>query len=151
MDIELQPLMVLTAFLDPPEMLGATPEGARKIVPVTGGLVEGERINGRVLPGGGDWARTRSDGVLLLDVRLTLETDDGALIYCRYEGLRHGPPEVMAALAEGRSVDPADYYFRIAPRFETASPRYQWLNDILAIGTGERLAKGPRYTIHEVL
>jgi Protein of unknown function (DUF3237) len=146
-----RPLMVLTAVLDRPQALGDTPSGNRKIVNVLGGTVKGERISGRVLPGGGDWALTRADGALLLDVRLTLETADGALVFCRYEGIRHAPPEVMARLAAGQPVAPSEMYFRIQPRFETADPRYAWLNRILAIGTGERLAEGPRYHIHEVL
>lgn len=151
MGIQLKPLMILKAYLNPPQLLGQTVEGDRKIVPVKGGTVKGERIRGHILPGGGDWARTRSDGVLQLDVRLTIETDDEALIYCMYEGYRHGPPEIMDALSAGKPVDPADYYFRIAPRFETSDTSYQWLTRILAIGTGERLPDGPRYTIYEVL
>jgi hypothetical protein len=108
-------------------------------------------VHGRVLPGGGDWALTRPDGVLLLDVRMTLETHDGALVFLRYEGMRHGPAEAMARLAAGRLVDPAEMYFRIQPRFETSDSRYLWLNRLLAVGVGERLPDGPRYHIHEVL
>lgn len=146
-----RPLMLLTAELAPAFAFGRTPVGDRKTVYVQGGDFIGERLRGRILPGGGDWAVTRPDGVLLLDVRLTLQTDDGALIDCRYSGMRHGPPEVLAALARGEAVDPAALYFRIQPRFETADERYGWLNRILAVGAGERLAKGPRYSIHEVL
>lgn len=146
-----RPLAILTAMLAPAQMLGQTPAGDRKIVPVLGGDIEGPRIRGKILPGGGDWALTRSDGVLLLDVRLTVETDDGALIHCTYTGQRHGPPAVMQRLARGESVDPTEMYFRIAPRFETSDARYDWLNRLLAIGVGERLQKGPRYHLHEVL
>ena len=146
-----RPLMVLTAELAPPQSFGQTPAGNRKIVTVSGGNVEGERISGRLLPGGGDWALTRADGVLLLDVRLTIETGDGALVYVTYTGMRHGPEAVMARLAAGEAVDPGDYYFRIQPRFETAHPDYLWMNKILTVGVGERLAAGPRYHIHEVL
>ena len=149
--IQTRPLAILTAVLGPPQALGNTPEGNRNIVPVLGGTFVGEKISGRVLPGGGDWALTRADGVLTLDVRLTIEADDGALIHCSYSGMRHGPPEVMARLAKGESVDPSEMYFRIAPRFETADPRYAWLNRLLAVGIGERLPEGPRYHIHEVL
>jgi hypothetical protein len=146
-----RPLAILTATLGPAQTLGATPVGNRKIVYVEDGRFVGPRIKGRILPGGGDWALTRSDGVLLLDVRLTIETDDGALIHCTYTGHRHGPAEALARLARGEAVDPSEIYFRIAPRFETADPRYQWLNRLLAIGIGERLPQGPRYHIHEVL
>jgi hypothetical protein len=149
--VRLRPLMQLTALLEPAQSLGDTPAGNRKIVNVRGGVVEGERFSGEILPGGGDWALTRADGVLLLDVRLTIRTSDGALIFCRYDGMRHGPPDVMARLAAGDRVDPASIYFRIQPRFETADPRYAWLNRLLAVGVGERLADGPRYHIHEIL
>lgn len=147
----LAPLLTLTALLEPPQALGLTPEGERKIVMVRGGTVEGERVRGEVLPGGGDWARTRPDGVLELDVRLTLRTHDGALVFMRYSGLRHGAPADIDALARGERVDPARLYFRIAPRFETGDARYAFLNRILAIGTGERLPEGPRYRVFEVL
>lgn len=146
-----RPLMVLSAILDKAQALGDTPAGNRKIVNSLGGSVEGERVRGRVLPGGGDWALTRSDGVLLLDVRLTIETEDGALVFCRYEGVRHGPADVMARLAAGTAVDPREMYFRIQPRFETSDSRYSWLNRILSVGVGERLPAGPRYHIHEIL
>jgi hypothetical protein len=146
-----RPLMILSAVLGPAQRLGETPAGDRKIVPVLGGSVAGDRLSGRILPGGGDWAVTRADGVLLLDVRLTIEAADGALIFCRYEGMRHGTPEAMARLAAGAPVDPSEMYFRIAPRFETAAPQHAWLNRLLAVGIGERLPEGPRYHIHEVL
>jgi hypothetical protein len=149
--IATRPLMILTAVLDRAQALGDTPAGNRKIVNVLGGTVEGERVTGRVLPGGGDWALTRADGALLLDVRLTIETDDGALIFCRYEGIRHAPGEVIARLAAGAHVAPSEMYFRTQPRFETAHPAYTWLNRILTIGIGERLPEGPRYHIYEVL
>ena len=89
--------------------------------------------------------------LLLLDVRLTLETDDGALIYMTYRGMRHGPEAVMKRMAAGERVDPADYYFRIQPWFETASPDHAYLNRMVCIGLGDRLEKGPKYTIHEIL
>ncbi|WP_199525807.1 DUF3237 domain-containing protein [Rhodosalinus halophilus] len=149
--LRVRPLAVLTAWLDPPQRLGHTPEGDRKIVPVAGGSVSGERLSGEILPFGGDWAVTRADGVLLLDVRLTLRLDGGALVNVAYTGMRHGPDAVMARLAAGDAVDPSDYYFRIQPRFETAHPDYLWLNRLLAIGVGERLAEGPRYHVYEVL
>jgi uncharacterized protein DUF3237 len=103
------------------------------------------------LPGGGDWTLLRPDGVLELDLRITLETDDGALIYMRSFGLCHGSPEVLAALANGESVDPSKYYFRTTPRFETSAPQYAFLNRLIAISSGDRRPSGPIYTIDEVL
>jgi hypothetical protein len=89
--------------------------------------------------------------VLELDLHVTLETDDGALIVLTSFGLRHGPPEIMAALARGETVDPASYYFRTTPRFATASPKYAFLNGLLAVAAGDRRPEGPIYTIDEIL
>jgi len=145
-------LMTLQVIVAPLQKLGAVPHGARAIAPIAGGTFEGPRLRGKVLPGGGgDWTLLRSDGVLELDLRLTLETDDGALIYMTSFGLRHGPPEILAALARGESVDPSTYYFRTAPRFETSAPQYAFLNRVIAIASGDRRASGPTYTIEEVL
>src|SRR6266850_2114929 len=95
-------LMTLQVVVPPPQRLGAVPHGARVIAPITSGTFEGPRLRGRVLPGGGDWTLLRSDAVLELDLRITLETDDGALISMTSFGLRHGPPEVLAALVRGK-------------------------------------------------
>ena len=115
------------------------------------GQFEGPRLRGKVLPGGGDWTLLRADGVLELDLRVTLETDDGALIHMSSFGLRHGPPEVIATLGRGESVDPSAYYFRTLVRFETGHPKYAFLNRLLAVSTGDRRAQGPIYTIDEIL
>lgn len=152
MTIESRELMVLEAHLAVPQVVEATPYGVRKIVPVIGGTFVGERLNGRILPEGGhDWAMTRSDGTLVLDVRLVLETDDGALILMTYRGVRAGHPEVLARISRGEQVDPSEYYFRTVPFFETGSERYAWLNSIICVGFGDRVKAGPRYTVHEVL
>ena len=146
-----RPLMMLQVVVAPPQRVGAVPHGARTIAPIAGGTFEGPRLRGNVVPGGGDWTLLRSDGVLELDLRITLETDDGALIYMTSFGVRHGPADVLAALARGESVDPSTYYFRTAPRFETSAPRYAFLNQLLAVAAGDRRASGPIYTIEEVL
>jgi Protein of unknown function (DUF3237) len=144
-------LMTLEVALAPPQKIGAVPHGTRATAPITSGHFEGPRLRGRVLPGGGDWTVLRSDGVLELDLRVTLETDDGALIHMTSFGLRHGPPEVLAALARGESVDASRYYFRTTPRFETGHAKYAFLNRLLAVASGDRKAAGPIYTIDEIL
>src|ERR1700687_3663918 len=122
-------LMTLPVTVAPPQSIGAVPHGTRRTVPVTGGDFEGPRLRGTVLPGGSaDWLLLRADGVLELDHRATLRTDDGGLISMRSCGLRHGPPEVIAALTRGEAVDPAAYYFRTTPRFELAHPAFAFLN-----------------------
>lgn len=132
--------------------VGAVPYGTRRIAPLDGGTFEGPRLRGTVLPGGSaDWLLLRPDGVLELDFRASLQTDDGALISMKSFGLRHGPPEIIAALGRGETVDPSTYYFRTMPRFEAAHPGYSFLNRLIAVATGDRRAEGPVYTIHEVL
>jgi hypothetical protein len=118
---------------------------------IDGGSFEGERLSGRVLGGGSDWLSIRPDGSFILDTRLVLETSDGANVAMTYRGIRAGPPEVMARLANGDSVDPTEYYFRINPLFDTADPNYEWLNRIVAVGTGNRLPGGPVFSVFEIL
>ncbi|MGH8678175.1 MAG: DUF3237 domain-containing protein, partial [Burkholderiales bacterium] len=131
---------------------GATPVGQRRIAPVSGGRFEGPRLRGAVLPqAGGDWILIRSDGSFQLDVRLTLQTDDAALIYMSYRGVRHASTEVSARLARGEQVSPGSYYFRTAPFFETGAEKYAWLNNIVAVGVGERMPASVRYDVFQIL
>jgi hypothetical protein len=131
--------------------VGAVPHGTRRIAALSGGTFEGPRLRGTILPGSADWQLLRSDGVLEMDLRFTLETHDGALISMVSFGLRHGSPEVIAALGRGETVDASTYYFRTMPRFETAQPAYSFLNRLIAVAIGDRRPDGPIYTIHEVL
>ena len=135
----------------PLQMIGPTPIGERRIAKVTGGSFKGPELQGMILPGGGDWLLLRADGALQLDVRVTLKTDDDALIYMTYRGFRHGPAEVMERLNKGEAVDASEYYFRVAPFFETGAEKYDWLNRIVAVGTGHRLATGPVYEVYQIL
>ena len=151
MALRSQPLMTVRIAAAPPQKLGMGPHGNRIIVPVTGGDFDGPRLRGRILTGGGDWLLLRSDDVLELDLRITLETDDHALIYMTFQGLRHGPPDAIAALGRGEAVDPARYYFRTVPRFETSAERYAFLNRIIAVGMGETRPDGAVHWIHEIL
>lgn len=131
--------------------VGATPGAFRRVGVVPGGLFEGERLSGEVLEGGSDWQTVRSDGASALNVRLVLKTNDDALIGMTYQGVRHGPPEVIARIEKGEVVDPTSYYFRITPVFETAAPKYDWINRVVAVGIGHRRADGPIYSVFEVL
>ena len=145
-------LMMLHVTVPPPQNIGAVPHGTRRTAPISGGYFEGPRLRGTVLSNGSaDWLLLRGDGVLELDLRVTLRTDDGALISMKSFGLRHGPPEVIAAIARGESVDPSTYYFRTTPRFEVGHPKYAFLNRLLAVSSGDRRADGPIYTIDEIL
>lgn len=152
MDIRTEHLFDISIEVTLPfQDLGQTPLGKRRIARISGGRFEGPRLRGVIQPGGGDWILERADGVTRLDVRIVLETDDGALIYMTYAGLRHGPAEVMARLAAGDRVDPADYYFRTAPLFETGAPAYSWLNGVVAVATGDRRPDGPFYRVFQVV
>jgi len=121
-----------------PRELGQTPWGNRRIIDITGGNVEGPAVSGSVLPGGADWQIIQADGTAILEARYTISTDDGALIYVQNRGYRHGPSDVLARIAKGESVDPAFYYFRAAPIFETAAPQYSWLNNTMCLSSGMR-------------
>jgi len=124
----------------PPQDVGDVAKGGRRIVPITGGEVTGPDFHAVVLPGGSDWQVLRSDGAAELEARYTLRTDDGALIYVRNHALRHGPPEVIAALAAGQPVAPDHYYFRGATFFEASAARYKWLTRHIIVCSGQREA-----------
>jgi Protein of unknown function (DUF3237) len=145
-----QPIFTVDAELDGIMDLGRTPYGGRRIIGILGGTVHGPKLNGRILPGGTDWQIIRSDGAADISARYTIETDAGARILVASDGLRHGPTEVLAALARGDSVDPSHYYFRTAMRFETADPAIDWLNRILAVARGQREARSVRLDVYEV-
>jgi hypothetical protein len=146
-----EPIFRIQAELADIVGLGQTPYGERRIVNILGGRVDGARLDGRIVPGGADWQIVRTDGVTDLDARYTIETKAGARIFVLSQGMRHGPPDVMARLARGERVDPGLYYFRTAMRFETADPAVAWLNRILAIGHGMREARAVRIDVYEVL
>jgi hypothetical protein len=148
--LELQPLLKADITLAPAQELGESPLGRRRIINITGGTFRGERLSGKVLPGGADWQVIRVDGVADLDARYTLETSDGALIYVRNHGYRHGPAEVLKKLAAGEEVDPSLYYMRTAPLFETGDARYAWLNRLICVGTGARRKSSVHLEIFEV-
>ncbi|QFG25357.1 DUF3237 domain-containing protein [Actinomadura sp. WMMB 499] len=136
--MELEPLATFRVELAPILHVGTTRWGDRRIVNITGGSFAGPRLTGTVLPGGADWQVVHEDGSASIDTRYALRTSDGALLYLRTQGVRHGPPEVMARLADGAGVDPSEYYFRLFLRFETGAPEYAWLGRTLAVGTGRR-------------
>jgi hypothetical protein len=126
--------------VDPALDLGDVAKGRRRIIPITGGEFSGPQMRGTVLPGGADWQIIRSDGVAELEARYTLRAADDALIAVRNLALRHGPADVMAALAAGRPVEPGTYYFRGATFFETSATQYLWLTNHIIICAGHREA-----------
>ena len=143
-------MFTISAELDAIRSIGRTPYGERRIINILGGSVSGPRLTGRILPGGADWQIIRGDGAADIKARYTIESDAGALIMVTSEGLRHGPPDVMASLARGDNVDPRLYYFRTVMRFETADPAVDWLNRILGLARGQREARSVRLDVYEV-
>jgi hypothetical protein len=150
-EIKTEFLFKITLEVPPLLDLGETPFGRRRIARIAGGSFEGPKLKGEVLPGGGDWLLLRRDGVLQLDVRLTMQTHDQQLIYMTYRGCRHGPQDVIDRLNRGEAVDPSLYYFRVTPYFETSAHAYEWMNKICSIATGARTASGPIYHVFQVL
>lgn len=135
-----------------PLVIGNASIGLRRVVPITGGIVSGPRLRGRVVPGGADWQVVRPDGVLAIEAKYTLESHDGALIMVTNRGMRHGPPAVIERLARGESVDPSQYYFRTSAELEAPDEsHYAWLNRALFIGIAERTASAAIIRFHEVL
>ena len=124
--------------------------GDRRIFPITGGRFEGPLLSGTILNNGADWQVVTPEGVAIIDTRYLLRLDDSALVYLQTRGFRHGPPEVLAAVAAGEPVDPHDYFFRVYMTFETASGTYGWLNRTMAIGSAMRLQSAVIYDAYRI-
>jgi hypothetical protein len=141
----------LDANVDAPLDLGDTPQGHRRIVALTGGRAEGPDFNAELLEtGGADWQILRPAGSSVADIRYTLKTDRGALLYVQSHGVRHGTPEVLARLAGGEDVDPSEYTFRTTVTIETSAPELAWLNDGVFIAVGGRRPNGVSYDVYLV-
>ena len=136
--------------LEAPQVIGQTPMGMRQVFIVKGGTFEGPKLKGTILPGGGDWATIRPDGSLQLDVRATVQTDDGVLIYAYYSGYIHPVTAAMRAAA-GEDLPLSEYYFYTSPIFQTGAPQYDWLNRTVAIGRGRVVQGGVEYRVWAVV
>ena len=138
--------------------LGQSPWTSRRVGYVTGGRFEGPRLSGEILPGGGNWSTSGGmapgQAAGTFDARVLWKTHDGAMIYVTYTGRSVISDEVSAAFRDPERADhvpSSDYYIRIAPVFETADPRYAWLNGVLAVGCGNRTTTGIRHSIFAIL
>jgi hypothetical protein len=129
----------LEATVGEPLELGDIAQGRRRIVPLTGGTFAGPKLSGTLLPGSSaDWQIVLPDGTALGDIRYTLQTNDGNLLYVQSHGVRHGSPDVLERLARGEDVDATEYTFRTSTRIETAAPALDWLNKGVFISVGAR-------------
>jgi hypothetical protein len=123
----------------PPHDLGTSDGARRRMVPILGGRVSGPRLNGEILPGGGDWQTIRADGTTDLCARYLIRAIDGTILSVTNSGYRHGPREILARIADGEIVDPALYYFRTTPRFAVAADSaHAWLGRTVMLCTAER-------------
>ena len=146
-----EPILQIVAELADIQQFGKTPIGERRVINILGGTVDGPRFKGRILPGGADWQFIRADGAAHVEARYTIQSDTGALVLINSEGVRHGPPDVLARLMTGEIVDPSLYYFRTAMRFETGDASLSWMNRILAIARGQREKNAVKLDVYEVL
>lgn len=132
-------------------VVGETPHGTRRIIPITGGTFEGPNLKGTIINGGADWQIVRKDGVAELSALYTLKTEDGTLIYVKNTGVRVATPEVAQRIAKGEKVSPSEYYFRAIPVFETPPGKYEWLTKSIFVSTGVRNPDHVLITVYRVL
>ena len=141
----------LEATLGTPTDLGDTDHGHRRIAPLTGGRFTGPSIDGTLLPGASaDWQTVRRDGTTIGDIRYTLQTDGGDVLYVQSRSTRHGSADVLARLAAGEDVDPSEYTFRASTQIETAAAELDWLNKGVFVSVGGRLPSGVVYETYLV-
>ncbi len=150
--MELRQLMTVEVSVFPVVDLGEVPLGGRRVVNFDRGTFEGrDGLRGAVAPGGVDWQRVRSDGVLEIDAHYVLVTDDGESIEVRSTGIRKMTAAVADRFARGEMVAPSEYYFRTHVRLSTSASRLSWMNDLIAVATGERQLDRVQVQIHEVV
>jgi hypothetical protein len=145
-----EPIFRIQADLGEIVEVGVTPYGGRRVIEILRGTVQG-RIKGRILSGGADWQIIRSDNVADVQARYVIETDSGARVLVRSDGLRHGPADVLARVAQGEVVDPSLYYFRTVMRFEASDRSLDWLNRIIGIARGTRERLAVKLDVYELL
>ncbi len=149
--LQTQYVFTITAHIGPVTSAGEIGHGVRRIVPITGGEVRGENINGKVCAFGADFQIIRPNELIELEAKYAFETDDGAVIYVENEGIRFGPVELLQKLKRGEPVDPEQIYCRTVPKFETGAAKYRWLMENLFIGSAARHADRVVVDVHQVL
>jgi hypothetical protein len=141
----------LNVQIDPPLIVGETPHGVRRIIPITGGTIEGPQLKGTIISGGADWQIVRKDGVTEIEAHYQLKTSDNVVIYIKNVGLRVASPEVAERIAKGESVQGSEYYFRSFPKFEAPKGKYEWINNCLFLCTGLRLPNSVLLRVWRIL
>jgi Protein of unknown function (DUF3237) len=142
----------LKVKLKPAIVVGETPHGTRRIIPIVGGSFDGPSMKGEILDGGADWQIVRKDGVSELEAHYQIKMDDGIVIYIKNVGLRVATPEIAAKIAKGDVVSPNDYYFRAVPKFDAPiGSKYEWMNNAIFICRGIRNPDGVVILVWKVL
>jgi hypothetical protein len=141
----------IKAKVGPIQDLGQTARGHRRVIDILGGEVHGPKLEGEILPGGADWQIVRPDGTIEVVARYTIKAKSGATIYVQNDGLRVATPEILARMSKGELVPIGSYYFRTAPRFETADPSLKWIERALFVGRAARTPDRVAIGFHEVL
>src|ERR1700733_5798584 len=144
-------VFTITANIGGVTSAGDIGHGVRPLIPVIGGEVRGENLNGKVCPFGADFQIIRPNELIELEAKYAIETDDGAVVYVENKGLRFGPVGLLQKLKRGEAVDPRLIYFRPGPRFEPGSGKYRWLMEHLFIGSAARHADRVVIDVHQVL
>ena len=144
-------VFTITAHIGEVTTAGEIGHGVRRIIPITGGEVKGDEINGKVCAFGADFQIIRPNELIELEARYAFETDDGAVVYVENKGIRFGPVELLQRLKRGEPVDPELIYFRTVPRFETGAAKYRWLMEHLFVASAARHADRVVIDVHQVL
>ncbi|WP_298273366.1 DUF3237 domain-containing protein [uncultured Bradyrhizobium sp.] len=150
-ELQTRYVFTITARIAEVTSAGDIGTGVRRIIPIIGGEVKGEGINGKVLPFGADFQIIRPNELIDLEAKYAFETDDGAVVYVENKGIRFGPVELLEKLKRGEPVDPKLVYFRTVPKFETGAEKYRWLMEHIFIGSAARHADRVVIDVHQVL
>ena len=149
--LETKYVFTITANIGAVTTAGDIGGGVRRIIPITGGEVRGDNINGKVCAFGADFQIIRPNELIELEAKYAFETDDGAVVYVENKGLRFGPVDLLQKLKRGEPVDPKLIYFRTVPKFETGHEKYRWLMQHLFIGSATRHADRVVIDVHQVM
>ena len=150
-ELQTRYVFTITARIAEVTSAGDIGTGVRRIIPIIGGEVSGEAVNGKVLPFGADFQIIRPSELIELEAKYAFETDDGAVVYVENKGIRFGPVDLLEKLKRGEPVDPKLIYFRTVPKFETGAEKYRWLMEHIFIGSAARHADRVVIDVHQVL
>lgn len=150
-EIQTRYAFTITARIADVTSAGDIGSGVRRIIPIIGGEVRGEKVNGKVLAFGADFQIIRPNELIELEARYAFETDDGAVVYVENKGIRFGPVDLLQKLKRGEPVDPKLIYFRTVPKFETGAEKYRWLMEQIFIASAARHADRVVIEVHQVL